>query len=541
MPPTHVAILGGGLTGLSSAFHLSRRFPKARITLLERQPRLGGWVRSERVPVRVPIAAVEGGAGRTEEASVLLEAGPRTLRPNALAVLELVNLLNLTPSLITVPRTAPAARNRFLHIPGTRGLELIPASLPALLASPLGRLLIRAIVKDAVGSTYKAVGTHSTESTDDDESLESFLMRHFGGEFARTLGSALVHGVYAADARELSVKAAFPSLLEMERQGRGSVVRGAIRSAFGSTDSGKKVRSREEDPTLKEYYDVGAVPYLMNGVSVFSFRNGMETMVRALENSFWNKGNVKIVKGDGAARLSKIGDNFEITTASGRVHSVSHLVSSIPLPSLYSLLETSASSLPSTSALSIPPHLTASPSSSVTVVNLIFPVVFSRPLYPPGFGYLIPRPPPPYDYSRGNELGILGTVFDSSSLAEQDRGPAADKVKKVTVILGRPYSASAANLQSPTFIDRLLHQLAVHLAPNQDGEIRPLPKPLFVRIHQHAGCIPAPTVGHERRMEEMRAAVREHWGERAEIVGAGVGGVSVGACVEMGRNVGKEW
>ena len=90
MPPQHVAVLGGGLTGLSSAFHLARHFPKARISLLEKQDRLGGWVMSERVDVNVPLPG-----GKEQQAHVLLEGGPRTLRPNGLAVLELVSLLDI--------------------------------------------------------------------------------------------------------------------------------------------------------------------------------------------------------------------------------------------------------------------------------------------------------------------------------------------------------------------------------------------------------------------------------------------------------------
>lgn len=82
MSPPHIAILGGGLTGLSSAFHLSRKFPNSCITLLEKRSRFGGWVCSERVQVEDK---------QDNTASVVLEAGPRTLRPNANAVLELVS------------------------------------------------------------------------------------------------------------------------------------------------------------------------------------------------------------------------------------------------------------------------------------------------------------------------------------------------------------------------------------------------------------------------------------------------------------------
>ena len=84
-PPRSIAVVGGGITGLSAAFHLSRRFPPrtgTRITLVESSPRLGGWVRSERVRIKDPN-------GR--EADVLLESGPRTLRPNSKAILELVS------------------------------------------------------------------------------------------------------------------------------------------------------------------------------------------------------------------------------------------------------------------------------------------------------------------------------------------------------------------------------------------------------------------------------------------------------------------
>jgi oxygen-dependent protoporphyrinogen oxidase len=79
--PNHVVILGGGITGLSAAFYLARRHPTVQITLVEKSDRFGGWVRSE----RVDVTDSDGKQGK-----VLLEAGPRTVRPNAKSVLELV-------------------------------------------------------------------------------------------------------------------------------------------------------------------------------------------------------------------------------------------------------------------------------------------------------------------------------------------------------------------------------------------------------------------------------------------------------------------
>ena len=63
-----VAILGGGITGLVSAFEFSRRRPDLKITLIEGSDRLGGWLRSSSVNV---------GTG-----NVVFEQGPRNLRPS---------------------------------------------------------------------------------------------------------------------------------------------------------------------------------------------------------------------------------------------------------------------------------------------------------------------------------------------------------------------------------------------------------------------------------------------------------------------------
>lgn len=67
-PPSvrDVAILGGGLTGLATAFWLTRQIPNANIIIYEKSHRLGGWVDSEIVPV-----------GNDK---ILFEWGPRTVR-----------------------------------------------------------------------------------------------------------------------------------------------------------------------------------------------------------------------------------------------------------------------------------------------------------------------------------------------------------------------------------------------------------------------------------------------------------------------------
>ncbi|GJE85143.1 protoporphyrinogen oxidase [Phanerochaete sordida] len=494
--PTRISVIGGGLSGLSSAFHLARRFPAAKITLLEQSPRLGGWVDNERVHVK---------DDKGNEARMLLERGPRTLRPNGKAVLELINLLNLQQALLIVPKTAAAARTRFLHIPGTRGLTALPSSLASLFATPLGRAIAWAGAREPLRG-YPDAPLLAAE--DGDESLHDFLSARLGPELARILGSALVHGIYAADSKLLSVRAAFPSLWDLAKDGRGSIVRGMLSGMSKRRASGSETSD----------YDLGGVPSIMKAASVYSFKSGMAVLPNALRQALLGQQNVEIVNDRVDAIQRAAHGDVTIQMRSGIAISASHIVSAIPLPALHTLIE--RSSLPSL------PHLLANPTSSVTVVNLVFPPTApGQPIHPDGFGYLIPR-------DKDWNASVLGTVFDSCSLSAQDEYPSADapRFTKLTMMI-RAEPSSAPVTQAS-----VLAHLTQHLAPPH-----PLPAPVYFAANTMRGCIPTPTVGHVQRMKELRDAARREWGGRLELVGAGVGGVSVGDCIEQGRRVGRTW
>ncbi|EGO03896.1 hypothetical protein SERLA73DRAFT_165460 [Serpula lacrymans var. lacrymans S7.3] len=488
MAPAHIAILGGGLTGLSSAFHLSRRFPNSLITLLDKETRLGGWARTKRIQVK-------GADGK--EGIVVIEAGPRTLRPNAKSVLELINLLDLKSSLVTVSKSSPAARNRYLRIPNHAGLEKIPSSLLSMPFSSLGRTMLLGGMRD--------IFSRRNRPPISDESVDSFLARRFGEKIARTFGSAIIHGIYAADSRMLSLRAAFPSMWESEDRGSGSVSMGFLRPV------------RKTETNTNHHYELGDVMDLMRDVSVYSFKDGIGSLTDTLAREIRKKPNVRVYSGVGVTslRLSSGSKGFEVTTVSNETLHPTHVVSALPLPRLHSLL-------PPTLAL---PHLKTNPYTSVTVVNLVFSAPSGSSLHPPGFGYLVPRPDSGY---TAEDAGILGCVFDSSATASQDN---VDGIVKLTVMLGGPYPISPAHVE----ISTILRNLSIHLGVS-------LPQPLAVRIHSNANCIPMLGVGHVERMKDLKQVLeQEPWSGRLEVVGAGVGGVSVGDCVEAGRGVGQNW
>lgn len=77
--PHNIAVIGGGITGLTSAFYLSQELPNANITIYEGSERLGGWLRSKHV--------------NTGNGDIVFEQGPRTLRPGTPAGLVVLNLV----------------------------------------------------------------------------------------------------------------------------------------------------------------------------------------------------------------------------------------------------------------------------------------------------------------------------------------------------------------------------------------------------------------------------------------------------------------
>lgn len=80
MPTT--AVLGGGLSGLCSAYFLSRALPAShRIVVLEKSKRFGGWVETV----------------HREQDDITFETGPRSVRPVGLAgllTLQVVGILS---------------------------------------------------------------------------------------------------------------------------------------------------------------------------------------------------------------------------------------------------------------------------------------------------------------------------------------------------------------------------------------------------------------------------------------------------------------
>jgi len=195
---------------------------------------------------------------------------------------------------LTVASSEPAARTRFLHIDDSSdGLSPLPSSLLSLITSPVRGEIYEGLQRDF----WTAYNRPDVE----DEPVDAFFARRFGPEFARVFASALVHGVYAADSRELSLRAAYPMLWNAEAYGGGSVVWGALKP---------KPKRPVDDGSS---YELGSsLPKLMNGVAVYSFKDGLSTFPNAFAKALKSRSNVQIRTGDPIASVN-LGQPFRVS------------------------------------------------------------------------------------------------------------------------------------------------------------------------------------------------------------------------------------
>lgn len=197
--PVKIAILGAGISGLTCAWYLKRRFgDKVSLHIYEKQNRVGGWIRTERID------------------DFLFEWGPRAFRASDCAeVLSLAQELGLE-----LKEADPIASKRYLLHQGK--LEPIPSSFLDLWRSPLSSGLLSALGRDLCASRSKV----------QDESVFSFFSRRFSSQLAEQFVDPLIKGIYAGNPHQLSMRSCFPYLWDMEQKHR-SLILGAFSQSRG--------------------------------------------------------------------------------------------------------------------------------------------------------------------------------------------------------------------------------------------------------------------------------------------------------------------
>ncbi len=203
-----IAIIGGGITGLSAAYELAQRGVPCRV--FEATPRVGGLIHTDRSD------------GYT------IEAGADSLLVQKPAGLQLCDALGLGDRLIstTPPRTA------FILKHG----RLFPLPAGAVLGIPTGwRAIARYDLLSRTARARLSLEPFIPAADAGDESVGAFFRRRFGRATVDLIAQPLLGGIHAGDVEQLSIRSLFPRFPDAEAH-TGSILRAFGRLAGGASD-----------------------------------------------------------------------------------------------------------------------------------------------------------------------------------------------------------------------------------------------------------------------------------------------------------------
>ena len=196
-----VAIIGGGVSGLATAYFLGEKGICS--VLIEKSSRLGGLVKTDRI----------------EDCE--LEAGPDSFLSTKTSVAELAAQLGIAQDLMSSNderrRIFIVQKDKLVQMPAGM-VMMVPGDLPAALQS------------DFFSSESKArfltEQSFQPKTRAGDVSIREFVEDHFGPQSLEYVTEPLLAGVYGGDAGALSTESVLPRFLQYERQ-YGSLIRAA--------------------------------------------------------------------------------------------------------------------------------------------------------------------------------------------------------------------------------------------------------------------------------------------------------------------------
>jgi len=195
-------IIGGGISGLSAAYYLSKA--GIRPTLLERKPRLGGVIQT----------SVQQGC--------VLEEGPDGFMAAKPWAMSLIRELGLADQVIgsndSTRITYIVKKGKLVPMP--EGLQMmVPTKFLPLLETPL--LSWGAKIRMGLEVFRQPRGPQA------DRSVYEFLLDHYGEESIDYLAEPLLAGVYGGDPHEMSANSVLARFVDLETK-YGSLTRGAL-------------------------------------------------------------------------------------------------------------------------------------------------------------------------------------------------------------------------------------------------------------------------------------------------------------------------
>jgi oxygen-dependent protoporphyrinogen oxidase len=338
MSNKRIAIIGGGISGLATAYSLEeiarKKGESVSIILFEKNNRIGGNILTERT---------EG---------FLVEGGPDCFLSEKPWAIQLCEKLGMADKLLCTNdefrKTYIYWKGRLRELP--EGIMLmIPTRFLPLLKSDLFSLSGKLRMGMELFIPKRKSGG--------DESLSEFVRRRLGQEIVERVAEPLVAGVHAENPDTMSIKSRFPRFVQMEDE-YGSLIKGMIAKRRMSINSERNKSKWTMFMTLK------------NGLDELPL-----TIVKALKIT-------EIRTNKEASGISKSGDTYKILFKNGDIIDADAIVFATPSYEAGRLLKGLNSSLSE--------QLDTIPYVSTATISLAYKKdMISHPMN--GFGFLVPR------------------------------------------------------------------------------------------------------------------------------------------------------
>ena len=437
-----ILIVGGGIAGLSAAYRLGQaRRQGAPIdeSLVEAADRVGGVIRTDHV---------EG---------CLVEAGPDSFlseKPEAAALAREFGLGDrLLGSNDSQRRTYILHQGRLRPLPDGL-LLMVPTRIWPVLVTPL----IPWNSKLAMAREWLTRRAPGGPAPDGDESVASFIGRHFGSGMLDHITAPLLAGVYGGDSASLSVRSVLGRFRQMEEK-YGSLTRAAL--ALRKTTAGARP------------------------ASIFmTLRDGLGSLVDALEAQI-EPGRLelrrRVIRLESAPDSSD-GPRYRAVFADGTAREADCVILALPAWASAALLE------------GIDPALSdrlagIRYNSALTVALAYDGRVRAR--LPPGFGFLVPR-------AEGRSL--LACTFVHAKF--DHRAPAERALLRC--FLGGPSGPEILNASDAEIVLKVREELRSILGLGD--------QPLFSRVYRWPRAMAQYTVGHGDRLRTIDERLAAHPG-----------------------------
>jgi oxygen-dependent protoporphyrinogen oxidase len=453
-----IAIIGGGISGLSAAFALERKrqagMPLEYI-LFEASPRFGGVISTERVD------------------KCVVEAGPDSFLTEKPWASELCHELGMADQLIgsndSQRRTYILVNGKLIPMPD--GLAfMVPTKVLPVILSPL----FSPHTKFRMAREW----FHPRREVTADESVASFVERHYDKEMVERLADPLLSGVYGGDASHLSLRAVLPRFADM--QGRyGSLRKGMIANR-------RQGVNKDQRPLFT------------------SLKGGMQQLVDTillLIPPSCIRANAPIQS------LSTVDGGWRISWKD-QTEQFDSVILAVPAHAAAKLLDGSSASIAS--------ELRDIQYSSSVTASLGYGKKV-RPVLPAGFGYLAPR-------SEGKR--VLAATFLHNKFPTRVPNDRA----LIRCFLGGTRDERVLELSEDEILRIVRNEL--HQVLGIDNE------PLFARVYKWRTAMAQYNVGHIERLERIEKLRRQSPG--LFLAGNAYKGIGVPDCVRSGKQAASQ-